>query len=217
MNPYEASSLLASLPGVSFDFARYNYAEAFLSEDGEFLWADAAAFFSYMPPMATGLMDWFTDLFDSSPPPLDAQTQAAISKADTLVDNKNCNKFLTDVINNLGLKNVTPQGLVTMLSQPELIVDKHHKSQRGAVVYEEGGRIYIAADGGYTSHLWASLLHEAFHLFKGVDNENLQKKMAKASVWGPDPYVENPITGYISANCRPDRGGSSGGSSGRGR
>ena len=162
-----------------------------------------------VPTLAVGQWFWQKD-----PPPMDPRTDTAIDDAESAVKKKRCHDFLADVISNLGL-DITPKGLVDMLTQPgTTIIDNAKPLGTEGALWTNRRRqeIGITAEG-YTSYLWASLIHEAFHLFKGIDNHILEPALAKASVWGPDPYINNDLTGYIVRNCQDGvgRGAASGG------
>ncbi len=129
---------------------------------------------------------------------------SAINRADTAVTkNTDCISFLQRTIENLGI-NATPKSLINNLKSFEKdgkIYNDSPKSQFGAVVYYRDGGIYINKEG-YTSYLYASLIHEIFHDYKDVYNENLEAAMRKAdSAWGPMSQIRNSITGLVARNC----------------
>ena len=118
---------------------------------------------------------------------------------------------------NLGLTNVTTSYLITLLSTPGVIEDNASAGGHTGVAYTdssttpEGGTIHLIEGRAYTSHLYATLIHETFHLFNKsggsqIVHSDMDAAMAAADAvakggWGPYPGFDDPRTGYIDRYC----------------
>ena len=137
---------------------------------------------------------------------VDLRTAKAIVRASSAVqNNEDCKKFLSSVISNLQLKDkngnlMTPQGLVGLLT-PDTIEDNAPNDQTGGPAYTIGGVVHLTSSA-YKSYLYATLIHEAFHLL-GPDNDKLSSAMKKSDEgWGPLPGAGDERTGYVARHCR---------------
>jgi len=141
------------------------------------------------------------------------QTAAALTRAENAVKDQTleCGQFLQSVITTLSgqhqrLKDsqgkpITPDALVSLLEQPGTIRNNAPPNQTGGPAYTNRGVVNLTA-AAYTPYLYATLIHEAFHLV-GPDNEALSSAMKayKPDGWGPLPGAGDERTGYVARYC----------------
>jgi RHS repeat-associated protein len=129
----------------------------------------------------------------SSAVQLRQETQKAINDAWNTIKNKDgeinkdgdCYKFLSWVTSMAGLKDVTPESILSMLT-PNNIKDNATGAHTGAAWKDPGEPISLKDEVGnsaYTSYLYATLIHEALHFFIPT-NDQLSKFMKQADDYG---------------------------------
>jgi RHS repeat-associated protein len=152
------------------------------------------------------------------PPALRSETIAAITRAANAVKDKNgeCYRFLDFVIKGLSHLSydmtdssgnlLTPETLVGLLTQPNTkIVDNAARPSNHmfARAWTEKGNIYLSTDA-YTSYLYATLIHESFHL-KGPETTKFHNDMLQLMYKfqrGSRPlYDMEERTGLIAKHC----------------
>lgn len=136
------------------------------------------------------------------------QTTSALERATNAVRNADseCSQFLQSVIDALKIKfsklqNMAPADLVNALKTPGVIEDNAPGRGHTGVAYTDNGVISLRPSA-YTSYLYATLIHEAFHLF-GPENEDLLSAMKsyQPNGWGPLPGAGDDRTGYVARYC----------------
>jgi len=124
-------------------------------------------------------------------------------------DSEKCRKYLNAVIGELSKaftmkdsqgNQLTASSLVGMLGSHN-IQDNAPRDQTGGPAYTNNGVVHLTSSA-YTSYLYATLIHEAFHLTKGLYNDDLSAAMKKADEgWGPLPGAGDERTGYVARSC----------------
>ena len=152
-----------------------------------------------------------------------AKSAAALKQAQDVVDKEDCSKFLNAVISDLYAGNtesgityselkdahgnqLTAQSLVNLLTKPGMIVDNAPRAGHlfANAYTPQGGPVHLIATA-YTENLYATLVHEAFHIV-GPETTAFHDDLAEAmkrntSLLGPYPGIDDPRTAYIRRNC----------------